>query len=398
MKAIGVCAVKGGTGKTLISLNIAHRLSKNFQVGIIDADFDNSNFAQFTNFQNKLEFSKDHIKLPQWNGVKVFSMSILDRRDRSVSMSGERYVQMLSDLMVQGDWRDVEYVVIDMPSGSSDVFRGVLKIFGYVLLGNIIVTQPLMVDSARRALRLHKYFDIPVIGLIENMAYFQCIEHKNPKIYFPFGKPNGEELAKEFGVEYLGSIPLIPNLWEKIHSGDPIIESEAIDKAVSKIKTLDYPKTSLIERLKEVALEKIKEQVEKVLASIILKTQKELPAKGISEKYGFTDQKPFIVTITNEEGDKSITRIPLKVKDGKLVPISKPDRIDFEICFSPKTFANIVLGRLDPWDAWLNGDIKVYGTGFMSRAVYVLKTLLSDSEFLEDIREKYGSILEVIAK
>jgi len=401
MKVIGVFSSKGGVGKTLISINLAQRLSKYGNTGLIDADMDNSNFAQFTKFTQPVEVMYDKtLKLPIWNNVKVYSNSLLLGRERGVSMTGDRYAQMISDIMEYGDWGNLDYLVIDLPPGSSDIWKSVLSIFANVLLGDVIVVQPSMTDSAIRGIRLHKYYDIPVIGIVENMAYFKC---RHDEIYYLFGKSSGEKLAEQFNVPYLGAIPIIPDMNEKIANGEVFIESEVLDNLAEKITTLEIPKTSFLERLKESVLKTIKEQIEKVIAFIIVKTQKEIDAKGVASRYGFTEQRPFALTITDESKQKIISRLFLKVKDGKLVVLSKPQTVDFEIVASFKTLARMIMGKakvngnivpFDPFDAWACGDVVVYGTGFMPRAVSVLKYVFSDEQFLSEVRSKYGNILE----
>ena len=401
MKAIGIFSSKGGVGKTLISLNIAQRLTKYGNVGLLDADMDNSNFAQFTKFTQPIEVTSDkHLKLPVWDNVKVYSNSLLLGRDRGVSMTGDRYAQMISDIMEFGDWGNLDYLVIDLPPGSSDVWKSVLSIFANVLLGDIIIVQPSMYDSAIRGIKLHKYYDIPVIGVLENMAYFEC---KHNEKYYIFGKPVGDKLSKEFDIPYLGAIPIIPDVSEKIADGKILIDSEVLDNVAETITKLEIPKTSFLERFKESVLETIKENIEKVVAFIIVKAQKELDARVTASKYGFVEQRPFALTITDDAKQKIISRLYLKVRDGKLVVLSKPDNVDFEIVASFRTLARMIMGKakkdgelvpFDPMDAWSAGDVIVYGNGFMPRAIGVLKYVFSDEQFLSDVRAKYSNILE----
>jgi len=402
VKAVGVFAIKGGVGKTLISINLAYRLREYGRVGLIDADFDNSNFAQFTQFDEAIEVTKDQkLVLPEWNGVKVFSASLLVGRERSVSMTADRYVQMLSDAMEFGDWGRLDYVVIDLPAGSSDVWKGVLSIFANVLLGDLIVTQPCMTDATVKALNVHRYFDIPVVGVVDNMAYFKCSCGQE---HYVFGDPDATKKATaSFGYEYLGAIPIVPDMPKRLAEGNPIIESKVIDDVAKKISEMEVKSTSFLERIKEGALKAIKHEVEKVLAWFIVRLQKEFDASKIAEETGFTEERPFLLTITDEEGRKVITSVPLRLRKGKLVVLKNPERIDYEIATSFRTLARCVMGKarirgkvvdFDAWDAWANGDIKVYGTGFTPRAVKVLREVFGDEDFMNELRERYGKVLE----
>jgi Mrp family chromosome partitioning ATPase len=384
-KAVGIFAVKGGVGKTVLSLSVAKALSRNLKVGLIDTDIDNSNFAQFTGIEGGVEVDKSEkkFKLYNWDGVQVFSMSILVGRDRSVSMTGDRYVQMISDIVEFGDW-NCDIMIIDLPSGSSDIWKGVLKIFGGIYGGSVIITQPNMTDSLIKGIKLHKYFDLPILGVVENMSFFEC-EHGGK--YRIFGDSQVEDICREYGVEYLGDVPIIHPL--KIP-----VEGEVVDKICGKIVEAPILKTSFLERLMEAAFDKIKEEFERVMVPLILSIQKELDFRPLAVEAGFVEQRPFIITITDELGERRITSIPLKIKDGKLYVIKDASKVDFEIALSLKTFAKVVLGEVDPWDAWLNGDIRTYGVGFTQRSYLVLKEIFTKKDVMQEFINKYGPILK----
>jgi len=163
-KTCCIASVKGGVGKTLVSINIAHKLAEmGHKVGLIDADLDNSNFAVFTRASGEIGIEPGQKFRPYvWDGVQVFSMSLIAGREKGVSMTGDRYIQILDDVIEQSKW-DVDYFVVDLPAGSSDVFRVCMELFGDWLVGNVIVTQPVLADATRRTLNLHRYLEIPVL-------------------------------------------------------------------------------------------------------------------------------------------------------------------------------------------------------------------------------------------
>lgn len=402
MKAVGVFSVKGGVGKTLVAINIALRLSKHGRTGLLDADWDNSNFAQFTNFNGRIGVTKDNrFVLPEWNGIRVFSPSLLIGRDRGVSMTEDRYVQMISDVMEYGNWGDLDYMVVDLPGGSSDTWRGVLTIFGEVLIGDIIVIQPLMTDSLEKSLQLHKFLDIPVVGVLNNMVYLTCPH--GDKVYL-FGDNNTvKEIVQKYEYEYLGDIPFVTDLPKMISNGTPFIESEALDYATKKIIESPIPKTSFIDRFKEKITDAIKSEIEKVLAYFIITFQKEFDVRDRAVREGFTEQNNIALTITDESMTKPITRLVLKLKDGKLVVVSKPEKVNYEIITSFRTLARIIMGKMrrgnqvidyDPMTAWLVGDVKVYGTGFSVKAMRTFEAIFNNQDLINMIRDKYGSLLE----
>jgi len=405
LKAIACCNVKGGVGKTIVALNIAHKLNKmGKKVALIDCDMDNSNFVAFTKSEGKMEVDKNHIFKPyQWNGIQVFSMSLVVGTTKSVSMSGDRYVQVLDDAVKQTKW-DTEYFILDLPAGSSDVFRIAMHEFIDNLAGNIIVTQPSVIDATRRTLNLHKYLDIPILGLIENMSYFECTAHTKPKIYHIFGKSNVAELAKEFNTKVIGKIPLNPQIAEGIANGNPIFPNDivAIKNACDTIINAKIKKTGFLEKIKKTITEKIKDEIEKVLVTMLVSAKKEFDVDSYRQQTGFTEKRPFFFVITDRTGTVELTRVALRVEESGFKVIENPDRVDFEIAVDFKTLARMIMGKkkvngelvdFDPMDAWLMGDCRVYGEGFTPRAVKVFDNLFGSESIMNNVRQKYAKIL-----
>jgi len=158
-----------------------------------------------------------------------------------------------------------------------------------------------------------------------------------------------------------------------------------------------------LERVKEAIAKELKDEVVKILAYIILKAQREIDGREVARKYGYVEQRPFVLTVTDESMENVITRVVMKVKDGKLVVISKPEHVDFEIVAPYKVLARIIMGKAkvngqivpyDPADAWLKGDLVIYGVGAVPRAIDVLRNVFSDEAFISDVRSKFGKVLE----
>jgi len=407
LKVVPVSSVKGGTGKTLTAINIAYYLKQKTgkEVALIDLDIDSSNFADFTGVDGvKIEIDqKDKKFIPYiWNGIKVFSMSLLTEKDRAVSMFGLSHQQVLLDVLENTKWGKIDYLVLDMPAGAGDLWKESIDVLRNDLVGGIVVTIPSTIVDARRVIKLHIFNDIPVLGLIENMAYFE--EPENGKKYYVFGEPIGDLLAKEFNIEYLGPIPLSVEIGQNVRNGKPILSdkyNKPILKAVDKI--IVAPKVPLTTRIREKISDTIKSWFEKLIASFVIETNKTVDISALQKKYGFNEKRPFDLVITDDRMEKVISRTHFKVEDGKLLVLKNPKRVDFEIITSFKTLARIFAGKrklrsgrvipYDPIDAWLNNEIIVYGKGAVPRGVYAVRYLFSE-EVVSNLREKYGKMLE----
>lgn len=402
-KVVGVCNTKGGTGKTITSLNIALMLKdRGYNVGLIDADFDSSNFSHFTKVKDMIEVGEDNrFKFVNWRGMQVFSMSLLTGSERSVSMSGNRYIQMLDDVINYGDWENMDYIVLDLPAGSSDVFRGTLSIFAKNIVGNIIVLHPTARDDTERVIRLHRFYEVPILGAIENMSYFEC-EHGTK--YYIFGKGNLDEVCEKYGIRNLGRIPLSIELNQNMEKGEPKLPDDILDpikNAVEAIEEARITETSLLEKVKMKISDTVKVELQKMIAMFINSINKRVNIGEMRQKHGFMDKKPFDLIITDPTGTKVLVRAHLKVDN--YLKVLKNATPDYEIVTDIRTLARVIMQKkrnkdgeivdYDYMDAWLNGDITLYGIGHMPKAVKAIRQLFTEEQVLNDIRKKYGKFL-----
>jgi len=458
-KALCIINTKGGTGKTLISLNLGKRLTKFGKTALLDVDLDNSSFSQFTGIDGVIEIDKlQRFKPFEWEGMEVFSMSLVTARDQSVSMSGDRYVQIIDDVITRSAW-EAKYYVFDMPGGSSDIFRSVVEVLGDILVGNVIVHQPSMVDSTRKILNLHQYLEIPVLGIIENMSYLETgysqiyntlmkkvnasskivktkdakenllslksdLEEefgwmKGMKSLQPFGPSTVDEIAKEYGVPVLGKIPLDPTIAHRFNEGNPFLDDSLvapIDAAIEIFLQTEPQSAGFLSRAKDKIVDVVSSELIKVVAGLIMTINQEFDIKGIREDTGFTQEKPLLLILTNEAGSE-ITRIGLQTMEKGLMVIAEPKSnmtdseyaswveksFEFQIVASYKTFSRIIMGKMkrgdeilpfSAWAAWLNNDLKAYGLGYAPRAVNAIRSIFENKDAMRPVQEKYGRIFE----
>lgn len=397
-KAVIVTAIKGGTGKTLVSLNLAKRLSEKGKTGLVDADIDSSNFSEFTGSDGMMEINESRKTfIPySWDGVEVFSMSLLADDEKSVSMTGDRYSQILKDAIENTEWSDLDYLVVDLPSGAGDIFRETVYLLGDDLVGGIIVVIPSCVVDAKRVIRLHQINEIPILGLIENMSWFEC--DKCGEKYNIFGETMSEKLANETGVPFLGRIPLSTSIMEGVTSGNPIFDdslSEPIIRAVDNV--VRAKKTGLLSKLRRGVSDAVKGQIEKLIVTLVVTINRTIDISAMQQKYGYTEKRPFEFIITDRTGEKVITRAKMRLDEGKLVVLKGDVKPDFQVVTDVSTVARIAYGAknvegklipYDAFDAWLNGDIRVYGKGTTTRAVQLARKLFND-EVIIGIRDRF---------
>jgi len=401
-KACGICAVKGGVGKTLVALNIAKEISKHGATALIDCDLDNSNFSQISGVTRRIEITKTHQFKPyDWNGIQVFSMSLLVGGEKSVSMPGDRYVQIIDDVIERTMW-DADFYIFDLPGEASNIFRSVMELTAEYSVGNIVVCQPSMVHSTKKTLNLHKYLEIPVLGVIENMSFFKAGAVK----YYPFGKSTVDAIAEEFQVPVLGKIPLSREIAEGISEGKPFFKGESLEPiktACEKILTAKIQRPGFLTRIKERVTKALKTEVEKIMVGILVSLNKNFDVEGLRMSTGFTEQHPFLFVITDESGTKEITRVALRATKDGIKVLEDPENLDFQIATDFTTLARMIFGKakrgdeivdFSPVDAWLNGDLKAFGYGYAPRAVRMMREVFENEEIMRSIREQFSGILE----
>jgi len=207
---IGVFSAKGGVGKSEVSLNLALSLAdKGYAVGLLDADiYGPSQPVLLKASSEEIDVKDNKLLIPlNKKGIKFVSMGLIARGQKPVIWRGPMVSGAVMQLMSQTDWQELDYLIIDTPPGTGDVQLTLLQ--RLPLNGALVVTTPqeVSISDTRKGIEMIKKLELPILGLIENMSFFQPSDSK--KKYFIFGKGGGQNLAKEYGLELLSEIPLL---------------------------------------------------------------------------------------------------------------------------------------------------------------------------------------------
>jgi len=218
---IAVGAGKGGVGKSTISATLAVGLAKDgARVGLLDADIYGPSMTTMLGLREVQSKSEDNMLIPfESHGIKSMTMGNLVEPDRALIWRGPRAHSAFNQLATQTKWGDLDYLIVDLPPGTGDVPLSLAQLLP--LTGAVIVCTPQLVaqDDAKRAVRMFQQLGVPILGLVENMSYFVADDGKE---YDIFGKGGGEQLAATMDIEYLGDIPIHPEMRIAADSGTPL--------------------------------------------------------------------------------------------------------------------------------------------------------------------------------
>ncbi len=223
---IAVASGKGGVGKSTLAVNIAAGLSElGARVGLFDADVYGPNVPRMLSAEEAPRATEDEqIIPPEKFGVKLMSMAFLSGEDDPVIWRGPMVHKLLTQLVEDVEWGDLDYMVLDLPPGTGDTQLTILQTLP--LTGSVIVTTPqdVAVDDARKGLRMFGKHETPVLGIAENMSAFHCPDCGSE--HDIFGSGGGRELAEENDLPFLGAIPLDPSVREGGDEGEPAVLGE----------------------------------------------------------------------------------------------------------------------------------------------------------------------------
>jgi ATP-binding protein involved in chromosome partitioning len=223
---VAVASGKGGVGKSTTTVNLALALAaEGASVGILDADIYGPSQPMMMGLSGRPEsVDGKHIEPMENYGVQVMSIGFLIEPDQAMIWRGPMATQALDQLLNQTNWRELDYLLVDMPPGTGDIALTLSQ--RVPLTGAVIVTTPqdIALLDARRGLKMFEKVGVPILGIVENMAVYCCPNCGHTEHIF--GADGGKRMAAEYGVAYLGALPLNLSIREQADSGRPSVVAE----------------------------------------------------------------------------------------------------------------------------------------------------------------------------
>ena len=240
---IGVVSGKGGVGKSLVTSLLASQMQKKgFSVGILDADVTGPSIPKTFGITGHVVADIDGIFPAQTeSGIKVMSVNLLlPSEDAPVAWRGPVVSGIISQFWGETHWGDIDYLFVDMPPGTSDVFLTVFQQLPVDGIVTVSAPQELVAMIVGKAVNLAHSLNVPVIGLVENMAYFKCDECG--KKHFIFGDPQGEAVSKKYDIPAYATLPIDPSFASLCDAGkveDYDVEG-ALDTIVEQVEAAHH--------------------------------------------------------------------------------------------------------------------------------------------------------------
>jgi ATP-binding protein involved in chromosome partitioning len=237
---VAVASGKGGVGKSTTAVNLALALAaEGAKVGLLDADIYGPSQPMMMGIEGRPESEDGQTMEPMENyGVQVMSIGFLVNADEAMIWRGPMATQALEQLLRQTNWKELDYLIVDMPPGTGDIQLTLSQ--RVPMTGAVIVTTPqdIALLDAKKGVKMFEKVGVPILGLVENMAVHVCtncghVEHI-------FGADGGKKMAAEYGMDYLGALPLDMQIRLQADSGKPTVvydpdgEVAQIYKAVAR--------------------------------------------------------------------------------------------------------------------------------------------------------------------
>lgn len=238
---IAVASGKGGVGKSTTAVNLALALAaEGASVGLLDADIYGPSQPMMMGIEGRPESADGKTMDPLENyGVQVMSIGFLVDQDEAMIWRGPMATQALEQLLRQTNWRDLDYLIVDMPPGTGDIQLTLSQ--RVPMTGAVIVTTPqdIALLDAKKGIKMFEKVGVPILGLVENMAVHVCTQCGH--VEHIFGADGGKKMAASYGMDYLGALPLNMQIRLQADSGKPTVVADpdgdvaAIYKAMARL-------------------------------------------------------------------------------------------------------------------------------------------------------------------
>ncbi|WP_397364492.1 P-loop NTPase [Olleya sp. R77988] len=225
---VAVASGKGGVGKSTVTANLAVTLAKmGFKVGVLDADIYGPSMPIMFDVENERPLSttvdgKSKMKPVENYGVKILSIGFFTKPDQAVVWRGPMAAKALNQMIFDAAWGELDFLLIDLPPGTGDIHLSIMQ--SLPITGAVIVSTPqnVALADAKKGVAMFQQdsINVPVLGIIENMAYFTPAELPDNK-YYIFGKEGAKHLAEDLQVPLLGELPLVQSIREAGDVGRP---------------------------------------------------------------------------------------------------------------------------------------------------------------------------------
>jgi ATP-binding protein involved in chromosome partitioning len=223
---VAVASGKGGVGKSTTAANLALALAaEGARVGLLDADIYGPSVPMLMGLTGRPESDDGKTMEPMENyGVQVMSIGFLVDQDQAMIWRGPMATQALEQLLRQTHWKDLDYLIVDMPPGTGDIQLTLSQ--RVPMTGAVIVTTPqdIALLDARKGIKMFEKVGVPILGIVENMAVHVCSQCGHQEHIF--GADGGKNMAAEYGMDYLGALPLAMQIRVQADSGRPTVVAE----------------------------------------------------------------------------------------------------------------------------------------------------------------------------
>jgi ATP-binding protein involved in chromosome partitioning len=237
---VGVAAGKGGVGKSTLTVHLANRMAKKgYKVGILDADLYGPSIRKMLpedTLPSQSPQEKERIYPAIAKGLKVISMAYFREEGEAMVVRAPIANAVIGQFLEKVEWGELDYLFIDFPPGTGDIQLTLLQ--QGILSGAVIVTTPQEVAllDVRKAIEMFNASQVPLIGVVENMSYFE--EPISLHRYYPLGKEGGKRLSLEYGIPFLGEVPLDKELSASGDKGESVYEGSPQTLAAKALESI----------------------------------------------------------------------------------------------------------------------------------------------------------------